>query len=78
MSDGHDNHGQTPAAWTAVVIMILAFAVGGIGLIAGQMWIFWVGVAMFFVGIVVGKVMQMAGMGAQPRDRHPTKAAPEA
>jgi hypothetical protein len=75
MSDGHDNHGQTPAAWTAVVIMILAFAVGGIGLIAGQLWIFWVGVAMFFVGIVVGKVMQMAGLGAKPKEHAPAKVA---
>jgi hypothetical protein len=75
MSDGHDNHGQTPAAWTAVVIMILAFAVGGIGLIVGQLWIFWVGVAMFFVGIVVGKVMQMAGLGATPKEHAPAKAA---
>jgi hypothetical protein len=78
MSDGHDNHGQTPAAWTAVIIMILAFAVGGIGLIAGQMWLFWVGVVMFFLGIVVGKVMQMAGMGAQPREPRAAEPAPDA
>jgi len=71
MSAEHDNHGQTPAAWTAVTIMILAFLVGGIGLIVGNFVVFWVGVALFFVGIVVGKVMQMAGLGATPRASDP-------
>ena len=27
-----DNHGNTPAAWTAVAIAMLGFVVGGVGL----------------------------------------------
>jgi hypothetical protein len=49
--------------------------VGGIGLIVGNFVVFWVGVALFFVGIVVGKVMQMAGLGAAPRASDPAAGA---
>lgn len=64
MSTHHDNHGSNPAAWTAVTIIMVAFLVGGIGVVAAQPWLFWVGVALIVVGILVGKVMQMMGMGA--------------
>ena len=34
MAEGHhDNHGQTPAAWTAVTIMLVGFIVGSIAVI---------------------------------------------
>ena len=62
----HGNHGQTPAAWTAVIIMIFAFLVGGLGLILGISWMFWSSFAIFIIGVIVGKVMQMAGLGAVP------------
>ena len=61
----HDDHGSTPAAWTAVTIIMIAFLVGGIGVVAALPWLFWVGIALIVVGIVVGKVMQMMGMGAE-------------
>jgi hypothetical protein len=64
----HDNHGQTPAAWTAVIIIIVAFLVGTIGVVIANPVVFWVGVALVVIGGVVGKVMSMAGMGASPRD----------
>ncbi|MGH3497697.1 MAG: HGxxPAAW family protein [Nocardioidaceae bacterium] len=61
------HHGNTPAAWTAVVIALLAFTVGGVGLAIGPTWwLFWVGVAMLPVAVIVGKVMSMAGLGDTP------------
>lgn len=66
MSDAHADHGSTPAAWTAVTIIMVAFVVGGIGVLVSQPWLFWVGCALVLVGVVVGKVMQMMGMGALP------------
>jgi Family of unknown function (DUF6704) len=69
MSDAHADHGSTPAAWTAVTIIMVAFVVGGIGVLLSQPWLFWVGGALVLVGVVVGKVMQMMGMGAQPPTR---------
>ena len=57
------HHGNTPAAWTAVTIIFLAFVVGGVGVLVGNAVIFWVGVVLALVGAIVGKVMQMAGLG---------------
>jgi hypothetical protein len=59
-----DNHGNTPAAWTAVSIALLGFLVGGIGLMAGSMATFWVGVAMAPISVLVGSVMARMGYGA--------------
>jgi len=59
-----DNHGNTPAAWTAVCIGLLAFVVGGIGLMAYSMLVFWIGVALAPIAIVVGIVMSRMGYGA--------------
>jgi len=64
MSAEHDDHGSTPAAWTAVSIIMVAFLVGGLGVLIAQPWVFWAGVVLAVVGVVVGKVMQMMGMGA--------------
>lgn len=60
------HHGNTPAAWTGVVIILIAFVVGGIGLVIDKMLVFWIGVALFPVGVVVGKVMSKMGLGAEP------------
>ena len=65
MSGANDDHGSTPAAWTAVTIIMIAFLVGGVGVLMANVWVFWLGVALIVVGVVVGKVMQMMGMGAE-------------
>lgn len=43
-----DNHGNTPAAWTAVGVAMLGFLVGGISLmlVPISMPLFWVGIAL--------------------------------
>ena len=56
-----DNHGNTPAAWTAVAIALAAFVVGGVGLMADSMVVFWVGVALAPVALLVGYVMARMG-----------------
>ena len=60
------HHGNTPAAWTGVMIILLGFFVGGIGLVVGSMVMFWIGVALAPIGVVIGKVMQKMGLGAEP------------
>ena len=59
----HEDHGSTPAAWTAVALIMLAFIIGTLGIILGSWPMFWVGVALIFVGAIVGKVMAMMGLG---------------
>ena len=58
------HHGNTPAAWTAVVVALLAFIVGGIGLMVGSMLVFWIGVALVPVAIVVLLIMSAMGLNA--------------
>ena len=63
------HHGNTPAAWTGVTLMLIGFVVGGIGLVISSMLLFWVGVALQPIGLVVGMIMAKMGMGAAPVNR---------
>jgi hypothetical protein len=58
-----DNHGNTPAAWSAVAIALLGFVVGGVALMLDpvSMPIFWVGVALTAASLVVYLVMAKMG-----------------
>lgn len=57
------NHGSTPAAWTAVIIALIAFCVGAVGLILLSWPVFWAGIGLLVASVVVGKIMQVIGMG---------------
>jgi hypothetical protein len=59
------HHGSTPAAWTAVTLILIAFLVGAIGLVVGNWVVFWAGVALGIIGGVVGLIMQAMGMGTR-------------
>jgi hypothetical protein len=59
------HHGNTPAAWTGVVLILVGFTLGGIGLIVDSWLMFWIGVALCPIAAIVGKVMQRMGMGAE-------------
>ena len=61
------HHGNTPAAWTTVVLVILAFVVSGIAVWVGNPVMFWSGVAIAALAAIVGKIMQMAGYGQNRR-----------
>jgi len=58
-----DNHGNTPAAWTAVTVAMLAFVVGAVGLLLDpvNMTIFWIGVAIGVASLVIFAVMAKLG-----------------
>jgi hypothetical protein len=60
------NHGNTPAAWVAVAVAMLGFVVGGIGLMFDpvSMPVFWVGVALGVVSLVVFVVMAKMGFNS--------------
>jgi hypothetical protein len=59
-----DNHGNTPAAWTAVVVALAGFVVGGIGLMLQPVsWtVFYVGVALVVGAGVLFAVMAKMGL----------------
>ena len=58
------SHGNTPAAWTAVTIMFVGCLIAGLAIPLALPWLFFVGVGVVVLGGVVGKVMQMMGMGS--------------
>lgn len=64
MSSEQDNHGSTPAAWTTVVIIIAGFTLGGFAMVIANVPLFIAGGVVCVVGLVVGKAMQMMGMGS--------------
>ncbi len=59
------HHGNTPAAWTGVTIILVGFAIGGLGMVLDNWLMFWIGVALWPIGGIAGKVMQKMGLGAE-------------
>jgi hypothetical protein len=60
-----DSHGNTPAAWTAVFIGLVAFVVGGVGLMFSPLnfTVFWLGVALLPVALIAFVVLNKMGFG---------------
>ncbi len=58
-----DSHGNTPAAWTAVVVALLGFVVGCVGLMLSPLnfVIFWIGVALVVGSGVLFVVLSKLG-----------------
>lgn len=59
-----EGHGNTPAAWTAVLLCIAGFLAGGAGLVASAPALAVVGGALALISPLVGKVMAAMGLGA--------------
>jgi hypothetical protein len=56
-------HGNSPAAWTAVIIMIIAFAIGTFAFWFALPWLVWGSAGLLVVGALVGLVMKLVGFG---------------
>ena len=66
-------HGHSPAAWPAVVIMLLAFAIGTVAFFLDLQWLVWAAAVLLVVGAVVGWALARAGYGVDG-----AKVAPKA
>jgi hypothetical protein len=60
---GDPGHGHSPAAWTAVVIMLVGFAVGTTAFFLDVPWLVWASAALVVVGALVGWIMTRVGYG---------------
>jgi cyanate permease len=58
------HHGNTPAAWSAVVLALVGFTVGGVGLMFDPVKypIFWVGIGVTVAAGVLFVVMARLGL----------------
>ncbi|MEJ3404973.1 DUF6704 family protein [Rathayibacter sp. YIM 133350] len=56
-------HGHSPAAWTAVIIMLVAVAIGTVAFFFEAVWLVWAAVVLLVIGLVVGWILGRAGYG---------------
>ena len=56
-------HGHSPAAWTAVVIMLVAITIGTVAFFLDLPWLVWTSAGLLVVGIIVGWALARAGYG---------------
>ncbi|AZS36740.1 DUF6704 family protein [Microbacterium sp. 1P10UB] len=57
-------HGHSPAAWTAVIIMLVAIAIGTLFFVLDIPAVVWASAGLVVVGLLVGWIMKRAGYGA--------------
>jgi len=70
------NHGHTLAAWVTVTVVIVGAVVAAAGLLAGRMWLFWVGLGLVVLAAVIGRVLKALGFG-QPEPSGPVRGSSE-
>lgn len=56
-------HGHSPAAWTAVVIMLVAFSLGTLFFWLDLPILVWASAGLLVVGLIVGWVLAKLGYG---------------
>ncbi|HJA03649.1 MAG TPA: hypothetical protein H9800_02175 [Candidatus Microbacterium stercoravium] len=60
---GDPGHGHSPAAWTAILIILVAVAIGTVALYFGQTWLVLAAGGLVIVGLIVGFILSKAGFG---------------
>lgn len=60
---GDPGHGHSPAAWTAVIIMLAAITIGTLAYWFNQPWLVFASAGLLVVGALVGWGMAKAGYG---------------
>ena len=56
-------HGHSPAAWTAVIIILVAFTIGTFAFWFDFAPLVWASAGLAVVGLIVGGVMRRSGYG---------------
>lgn len=62
-TESDPGHGSSPAAWTAVVIMLVAFTIGTLAFWFNVAWLVFASAGLVVVGLIVGLVMRRLGYG---------------
>ncbi|MBF0689326.1 MAG: hypothetical protein IR158_16365 [Cellulomonas sp.] len=57
------NHGRTVAAWTTTWGVVLGGVVAALGVALTLAWLFWVGMGIVVLALVLGKILQLLGHG---------------
>ncbi|MFL6100652.1 MAG: HGxxPAAW family protein [Actinomycetales bacterium] len=63
-ADEHfESHGHSVAAWILVAFLLIGSFIVSLGIVLVITWLDIVGVAFCVVGLILGRVLQMAGFG---------------
>jgi len=62
-AENEPGHGNSPAAWTTVAIILVAFIIGTFAFWFEQVWLVWASAGLAVVGLIVGAIMKAAGYG---------------
>lgn len=62
-AESEPGHGNSPAAWTAVTIILVAFTIGTLAYWFEQPWLVWASVGLLGVGVLTGLVLAKSGYG---------------
>lgn len=65
MSNQHTDpgHGDSPAAWTAVIVMLIGIAVGTVAFFLAVEWLVWASAGVVVFGAILGFILAKAGYG---------------
>ena len=58
-------HGDSPAAWTAVIVMLIGIAVGTVAFFLHQAWLVWICAGVVALGWILGWILAKAGYGVK-------------
>ena len=72
--DSDPGHGNSPAAWTAVIIMLVAFTVGTIAFWFDLPVVVWASAGLLLIGALSGLVLKKLGYGVGGERLAPPKA----
>lgn len=63
------NHGHTVAAWFTMIGIIVGVLVAAAGVVVAAVWLFWVGIGVVALSLVIGLVLRNMGFGQKPVSR---------
>ena len=58
-------HGDSPAAWTAVTVMLVGIAAGAVAFFLQQAWLVWICAGVVVFGALLGWVLAKTGYGVK-------------
>ncbi|MBC7590787.1 MAG: hypothetical protein H7226_07045 [Salinibacterium sp.] len=73
--ESEPGHGNSPAAWTAVIIMLVAFGIGTLAFWFSIAWLVFVSAGLLVVGVLTGLVLARLGYGVGGDKLTPTTHA---
>lgn len=62
-TESEPGHGNSPAAWTAVIIMLVAFTIGTLAFWFDIPWLVFASAGLLVVGFFTGIILARAGYG---------------